>query len=159
MCVAHPYSSFSCNSTLTRTWPFHVQLVHLAQQFHGAPSYSFDCTVGSFVERRAYFNGNGSSDELVSILTAIEKRCFVSYQPGAHYADFLKTLHPMVVRRARYGFVLVLLDDVRLGSFHLPNSMALATAHRIGVLSPLVKNALWVMIRHEIGIFRLLVIP
>ena len=113
----------------------------LEQQFSHAPGYAFECSVGAFVERRAFFT-NGSHTLLGESLRKIEKRCYVSYQPGAHFSDFLKTLHPMLVRRGGYGYVLVLLDDVRLGSFELPAALALAAANGVGVSSPVVRNAL-----------------
>jgi hypothetical protein len=102
----------------------------------------WDCSVGAFVERRDFL-GVADNGQLRRALESVERKCFVSFQPGAHYADFMKTLHPRLVERARYSHVLVLLDDVLLKpSFNLDAAVAVSAKHRIGVLSPVVENAL-----------------
>mmetsp|Transcript_49240 Transcript_49240/g.97394 ORF Transcript_49240/g.97394 Transcript_49240/m.97394 type:complete len:357 (-) Transcript_49240:35-1105(-) len=106
-------------------------------------SVPWDCSVGAFVERQDFLKSSAHNPRMRTALEAIEEKCYVSYQPGAHYADFMKTLHPLLVLRAGYSHVLVCLDDVTLKpSFNLDIAVALSMKHHISILSPVVENAL-----------------
>lgn len=98
-----------------------------------------DCLIHSFVQREALLPH--SSGLSLQKFAEFEQRCTFEYLPGAHYADMIKSIHPMMFSRSGYDYLLVVLDDVELSpSFDLDRFVQIAGEFRLDVSSPLVSN-------------------
>lgn len=107
-------------------------------------SLQISCAVGMFVRREVLLEetdalGLPAAENAVSY---IESVCRLQHIYAAHYADFVKTLNPLLVSESGYSYVVLLLDDVQLPkSFHF--SRFIHHGHRFGldIFSPSVQGA------------------
>lgn len=112
-----------------------------------------DCLVQSFVERKAWDRYKPS------FLPWAEKRCKVHFLPGTMYADHAKSLHPMLLERAGYDFLLFSLDDVTIvksGDFPGLDLLAATRVSKqfsLDIGSPRVEGAHWPPVKYMPGLY------
>lgn len=107
---------------------------NLASLKHGG--VDFDCLVGSFIEEDLLRQHDNTS------VAAIESHgCYIEYKLGAGFADFMQALSPKLLHVARYSHVLLMLEDVRLGTFRLDVALNVSRRHGFSVSSPRISSA------------------
>lgn len=96
---------------------------------------SFDCLIGSFVEENALRLHDNES------LAILQRECYVEYKVGAGFADFMQAVSPKLIH-GKYSHVILLLDDVELGSFELDKALNASSRQDLGVATPRISNAI-----------------
>lgn len=111
-----------------------ITVRNLASLKRGA--VDFDCLVGSFIEEDLLRKHDNMS------VAAIESYgCYVEYKLGAGFADFMQAVSPKLLHTARYSHVVLMLEDVRLGTFQLDMALNISHRHGFSVISPRISSA------------------
>mmetsp|Transcript_41187 Transcript_41187/g.66939 ORF Transcript_41187/g.66939 Transcript_41187/m.66939 type:complete len:377 (+) Transcript_41187:163-1293(+) len=132
---------FGCNKTKT----FNITLRNLRSIMQNTKSSSVDCLLGSYVARDLYFK----EEYTRKIITEIEQMCYVTYAPGTQYADWERFVHPMLLKKAAYTYVMLLADDVELLKFDLDQAIQAMQRWGMDVISPSVHGSVHPTTRYD----------
>ena len=92
----------------------------------------FDCLVGSFILKDDFPNS--------WYIDKIKDKCTIFFSPGAKYGDFVRYVHPMFLEMSPYSTIVLLLDDVQLGTFDLEKAIEISINQKLDVFSPMIQG-------------------
>ena len=112
--------------------------------FHTKRSLEVSCVVGTYVPWTALSDASSVNleQQTRNAVAYITSSCQVQQTLGAHYADFIKSINPLLVSQAGFSYVVLLLDDVQLPrSFHFSGFIRKGSIHNLDIFSPAVEGA------------------